>query len=313
MIAQETQEPGWGRDFLRVSDRAGPQLVALLARARELRETFLTGQSHRSLAGRRIALVWDERGFRTRVAFELGISLMGGTGIEVPGPLGEAEGAVDVAGYLDRWFDAIVSRTPRFDDLTALAEGAGIPVVNARTRHNHPCEILGDLAYINATRTTLEDLHVVFIGETSNLCRSWCEAASVLPIRLTQVCPPGHEVDLGWFAALSPSPAGTVESTHALDGLEGADVIYTDRWPSSTDGEERRVIFAEFSPLQVTADVLERVKDDALFMPCPPVMRGQEVSDEAMTSPKCRVPEAKEWLLHAQSALLEEILRGELR
>jgi ornithine carbamoyltransferase len=296
------------RDFLRLCDRSAADLARLIQRAAGLRAVFAAGTPQRTLAGRRVGFTWDGEGFRNRAAFELGVQLLAGHGVTIPGRLGEREAVEDLAHYLDNWFDAVIIRTPSFQTLSQFADAAYAPVINARTRHNHPCEILGDLAFVHAVRESLQGLRVVFVGEASNLCHSWCEAAAVLPVHLTQVCPPGFGVQQAWLASLTPSPAGRFEQTHDLAAIQQADVIYTDCWPSRADDEQDQRIRSLFLPLQITAEVLASAPAEALFLPCPPVTRGQEVSADAMQAPKCRVYEAKQWLLHAQNALLEQTL-----
>jgi ornithine carbamoyltransferase len=296
------------RDFLRLCDRSAAELAGLIQRAIQLRAAFAATTPQRTLADRRVGFIWDGEGFRNRAAFELGVQLLAGHGVSIPGRLGEREPVEDLARYLDNWFDALVIRTPSFPTLSQFAQAATAPVINARTRHNHPCEILGDLAFVHAIRGHLQDLRVVFVGEASNLCHSWCEAAAVLPIHLTQVCPPGFGVRPAWLASLTPSPAGQVEQTHDLAAVRCADVVYTDCWPSRAGEEEDQHIRRLFGPLQITAEVLACAPAQALFLPCPPVTRGEEVSADAMQAAKCRVYEAKQWLLHAQNALLEQTL-----
>jgi ornithine carbamoyltransferase len=217
----------------------------------------------------------------------------------------------DVTRYLDNWFNLAIVRTRDFEVLTLVANSARIPVVNALTDHNHPCEVLSDLAFIRATRGTLDGLRVVFVGAASNLAHSWFEAAIVLPISVTQVSPQGFEVDLEWWQGLNTDPRGAVELADDLQAaVQKADVIYTDCWPRGADPEEEMDIVRSFGPLQVTPDLLDRSPTDTLFLPCPPVTRGQEVSATAMVHAKCRVYEAKEWLLYAKEALIYEALVG---
>jgi len=272
----------------------------------DLEANFTQRREDSSLKGYRVAMWWDGAGFRNRAAFELGAALLGANAVEIPGAVGDGEEIADMAAYLGNWFDAIVVRTPSFQSLAALAEATPTMVVNARTSLNHPCEILGDLAAVHASGHDITDTtHVVFVGEATNLCHSWLEAAAVLPIAVTQVCPPGFEVDADAWRQLNPSPAGTVQVAHDFeDVLQQAHVIYTDCWPKEMDSR----IGQEFRDLQITADVLDRCSSDVMFLPCPPVSRGEEVSSDAMTHRTCR--EAKRWLLHAQNALLISGLKG---
>jgi ornithine carbamoyltransferase len=296
-------------DFLRLTDRSPGEIADLLDLAVRHHAAFSTRLPRRTLAGKRVAFVWDGEGFRNRVAFEIGVTQLGGIGVEIPERLGAREPIDDLGRYLDNWFQAIVVRTPSLELLQELADAATAPVINARTDDNHPCEILGDLAFVRTVRGSLDGLRVTFLGEASNLCHSWCEAAAALPIEVTQVCPPGYEVDEAWWQQLTPRPQGTVAHTEDLTtGLRGADVVYTDCWPASEGGAEGDRVAQRFSPLQVTAEALQAQAPSALFLPCPPVTRGREVSDDAMESPQCRVVEAKGWLLHAQNALLETSL-----
>ena len=293
--------PGSGRDFLRLDDRSADEIMRLLGDAARLRRDFGEKRLKPSLRGKRLAAIWDGEGFRNRIAFDLGVRLMGGLLVEVPERLGHREPLGDLGGYLDNWFDGLVIRTPRFDLLSDLAGHMRSPVVNARTAANHPCEILGDLAFVASMRGSIDDLHVVFVGPATNLLGSWLEAAAVLPIELTQVCPEGYDYPQDWIAGNSPA-----DVARSLEVVNDADVIYTDAWPAAAPGEEAPAQEA-FESLRITSAVLDTAPETCSFLPCPPVTRGQEVAPEAMHHEKCMVPRAKEWLLHAQNALLLEI------
>ncbi len=297
-------------DFLRVTDRSGQDLLDLIELSIDLQQRFVQRREFRPLAGYRLAMWWDGEGVRNRAAFELGASSLGADSVQIPGPVGAREDLADMGAYLGNWFDAVVVRTPSFRSLATLASATPAMVINARTSHNHPCEILGDLAYLHATGRDItghEITNVVFVGEATNLCHSWFEAAAVLPISVTQVCPPGFEVDLERWRQLVPSPVGTVTVANGFDDLlADADVVYTDCWPTGVGGEARQL----FGDLRVTAKVLDRCSPTTKFLPCPPVSRGDEVSADAMTHATCHVVEAKQWLLHAQNALLVQGLTG---
>jgi ornithine carbamoyltransferase len=290
-----------------VCDRSADELLTLFERAARFRGLLDERVASSELAGARVGFIWDGEGFRNRVAFELGVTALGGTGTQIPGRLGEREDVDDLGRYLDNWFDVLVVRTPSFELLSALAATMSAPVINARTWHNHPCEILGDLAFARAAGKDLHALRVVFVGESTNMLHSWCEAAAVLPFRITQVCPPGYEVDESWLEGLVPHFAGSVTTARHLACLSEADIIYTDRWPLRGTAEQHETVRSHFAPLQIDARRLEAAPADALFLPCPPVTRGEEVSADAMTSSRCRVVEAKDWLLAAQGALLVEL------
>src|SRR5512142_59922 len=202
------------KDFITLLDYSEEELLSLLDLADELRAQMQAGALPQYLRGKSIALIWDAEGFRNRVAFELGIDAMGGTAVQVPGHLDERESIEDVAAYLSNWFDAIVSRARLHSHMQRLASAARVPVINARTNHNHPCEILGDLAYIRARRGQLDGLKVAFVGEATNLCHPWFEAAARLPIEVVQVCPEGYSIDENLLTEIKQDAIGKLWVTH---------------------------------------------------------------------------------------------------
>jgi ornithine carbamoyltransferase len=287
------------RDFLALSDLSRDEIEHVLDLAVEFANAFARRGLPPLLSGKSVALWFPDDGFRNRCAFDLGIQLLGGIVVHVPGNLGKREPAGDVAAYLSNWFDALVVRAPAIESVRELSRAATVPVINGRTRHNHPCEVLGDLAFIRRVRGDLTGFKVVFIGEATNLGRSWVEAAARLPIRFVQVCPPGIEI----------AGDGVTVRHDLRDELRDADLIYTDTW-SDRPGEQLDARLARLAPYRITAETLESAPASAMFLPCPPVHRGEEVSADAMTSPRCRVIEAKQYLLHAQNALLAYLLTG---
>ena len=299
------------QDFISFLDWSAEELGYVVEAAESFRQKWEARNSPPALRRRRIALIWDTSGFRNRVAFELGIAELGGVSVEIPGRLDEREPIEDVAHYLDNWFDAIVARTATHEHMLRLAQSAQVPVVNARTSFNHPCEILGDLAYLRKQRGDLDGLRVVFIGEATNLCHSWFEAAARFPIHVIQVCPEGYGVKKEFLHEIAQESEGEVAvSQDLLSTVADADVIYTDCWPTRETREDHRRISNLFLPYQVTEPVLKASPHDVIFLPCPPVHRGEEVSQSAMNSSTCRVYEAKQYLLHAQNALLATLLNG---
>ena len=246
-----------------------------------------------ALDGVKVALIVDDDGWRNTTAFELGVKSMGGICVNSPVTFQGKESLGDLACYLDSWFDIIVARTPNLSRLREFAAVAKAPVINARTHCNHPCETLGDLAFILHERGTLEGLRVAVVSPDSNILGSWAEAAAVLPLHVIQIYPSR------WHANRY-SNIERFSSMAEVDALELADVVITDCWP--TDG-----LASDLLAYQMTPALLERCASGALFIPCPPVTRGQEVSAEVMEVPNCRVIAAKAFLLHAQNALLEKV------
>lgn len=297
------------KDFITFLDFSEAEINSLLNLADTLRDAWHVRQLPQNLKGKSIALIWDAEGFRNRVSFELGIAAMGGVAIQIPGKLDVRESIEDVAAYLDNWFDGIVTRTRTPSHMQRLANAVRIPVFNARTDFNHPCEILGDLAYIRAKRGGIENLKIAFVGEATNLCHPWFEAAARLPIQIIQICPEGYSVDPNFLSDLQHDAIGKLDVIHDLEtGLKNVNVVYTDCWPKRKNQEEHEQIKQRFLPYQITAENLKLAASDILFLPCPPVTRGEEVSEDAMEYLGQHVYEAKEYLLHAQNAVLTTLL-----
>ncbi|WP_137132032.1 ornithine carbamoyltransferase [Rhizobium sp. FY34] len=280
------------RDFLEFHSLPIDTLTSLLERAEQLAADWDSHTMPQTLKGKRIGLIVDDTGWRNTAAFDLGAKAMGGVVVQPPISFNTRETTADLAGYLDNWFDLLVVRTKELATLKELAAAMQAPVINARTRSNHPCETLGDLAYVRKIRGSLDTLKVVGIAPDANILRSWVEASKTLPINVVQVYPERwHVTDP---ALININFEVSQDIHHVLE----ADVIVTDSWP--TDAHD-----AELINYQVTAAVLNECKSNAIFLPCPPVARNQEVTADAMEHSSCQSRQAKAFLLHAQNALME--------
>jgi len=285
------------RDFLEFHALPLDVIAAIIGRAGELAKHWHERTMPQSLRGKRVGIVADDTGWRNTTAFDLGAKAMGGISVQPPISFKVRETTADLAGYLDNWFDLLIIRTRELATLRELASLADAPVINARTKTNHPCETLGDLAYIKSVRGTLEGLKVAGVAADANILRSWVEASKVMPIHVTQVFPEG------WHVSDPDLSNDNFRTSIDIQAILDADVIITDSWPS--DGTEDELL-----PYQVSASLLNRGRKDAIFLPCPPVARGQEVTSDAMTHRACQSKPAKAFLLHAQNALMEWSLSG---
>ncbi|SDR90615.1 Ornithine carbamoyltransferase [Paraoerskovia marina] len=266
--------------LVRLTDLTPDEVVEIFDRARALGET--PGQE---LAGRAVALFFPPTSLRTRVTFERAVHLGGGQALLFPPEaLDKAEDLHDVGRYLSNWVDGVVVRHPRIEVLDRLA--GAIPVVNAMTDVNHPCEVLADLYGISLRRPDWRRLRYVFVGADENVGRAWAEARDLLGLDLVQACPPGFELD-------------GVPAVHTLaEGLDGADVVLTDGTGHLGD---------VFEPFRVSAAALRGCAPGVLLNPCPPFTRGAEVSADAIESPAFVGHEFKRVLLEVQRAVLARI------
>ncbi|TVR09580.1 MAG: ornithine carbamoyltransferase [Salinarimonadaceae bacterium] len=280
------------RSLLRLNDHSRTGLEAALDRAVSLAAAWEAREMPRTLAGARVALIVEERGWRNPVAMALGARAMGAAIETLPQGLFGAEAPEDLGPYLANWFDALAVRAPDIVWLEALADAFPGPVLNLRTRANHPFEVLGDLAFLRSLGRGPAGLRVAVVAPRGNILASWAEAADALGIAVTQVFDADFHLD---------GPRGGLAATHDMEAIADADVIVTDCWPRH---EPPRA----FPAFRVTAAILDRCRDDVVFIPCPPVTRGEEVDAAAMRHPRQMAYRAKAFLMHVQLAFLEGAL-----
>ncbi len=294
------------KHFISLLDYSSEELTTILDRADYMEKAWKENRMPSSLAHEQVGLWFYGNGFRNRVAFEIGLQAMGAKVSYVPGELGIHEPIEDIGQYLSNWFTLLVVRAKSQEDLLYLAETATIPVINARTNISHPCEIMGDLQFLRQYRGDLKGLKLVFVGEVTNICMSWFEAAVKFPISVVQVAPEGYEADKTFLEALNQEAVGSITTSNDMEeAIYHTDVIYTDCWPKGNSPEEEMCIRKAFLPYQITQKHLSNLSKQGVFLPCPPVTRGQEVSCDAMASQLCKNHIAKNYLLHSQNAIAE--------
>ena len=283
----------------------------LLDRALELKR-YGTPTDNR-LAGRTAALVFQKPSLRTRVSFEVAMLQLGGSAVYLSPAevqLGQREGAVDVARVLSRYVDIVVARVFLHADVAALAENASVPVVNALSDREHPCQILADLLTLYERRGSLKGLRVAYVGDGNNVAHSLALAAPALGIELTFACPDGYEPDPVLMAqAQAGAPSGAIELFRdPHEAVRGVDAIYTDSWYSMGQESEAEVRAPIFRPYQLNAALLADAAPGALAMHCLPAHRNQEITDDVMDGTTSVVYDQAENRLHVQKALLLDLL-----
>jgi ornithine carbamoyltransferase len=221
----------------------------------------------------------------------------------------------DVAKNLERMVQGIMIRTFSHEIVEQMAEYASIPVINGLTDYSHPCQAMADYLTIWEAKSHLEKLKVVFIGDGNNVARSLAFAGAQLGAHVWLATPPGYELDAAsvrWARERGAETGGTCTVTNDPDeAASGADVIYTDIWASmgqESEAEKRKHIFL---PYQVDATLFRRAKPDAIFLHCLPAHRGDEVTNDVIDSPRSLVFQQAENRLHAQKAIMLELMKGE--
>ncbi len=267
------------------------------------------------LAGKHVALVFDKPSLRTRVSFEVGIHRLGGGTTTMSGAdvgLGSREPLPDIARTLSRYVDAIVVRMLSHEGLAELAAAAEVPVVNALTGHEHPCQALADLLTLREHLDDLRGRQLVYVGDGNNVCHSLLLGGASVGLNVRVASPPGHEPDAGVVGrarALARTSGARIEIVQdPASAVIGADAVYTDVWASmgaEDQAAERRRRFAGF---RVTAELL-RSAPDALVMHCLPAHRGDEIDGDVIDGPRSVVFDQAENRVHAQQAVLLHLLR----
>jgi ornithine carbamoyltransferase len=306
-----------GRDFLSAADLSADELEAVLARAAAVKSRDRGDREREQpLAERTIALLFQKPSLRTRVSFELAVRRLGGEPLHLGQSevgLGVRESVADVARTLERWVDGVVARTFEQSVLEQLAASCRVPVINALTDLEHPCQALADLLTLRAHFGRLRGLSIAFIGEGNNVFHSLALAGCALGLEVRIAHPEGYGPDetiLERAARLGQTTGGrVVVAASPRTAVRGADAIYADTWVSmgsETGAAARRVAFLGYT---IDSKLLAQAPPHAIVLHCLPAHRGEEISAEVIDGPRSVVFDQAENRLWAQQALLAEIYR----
>ena len=274
-----------GEDLVSIADLTSDEIFFLLDLAGRVKAQPKRYQF--ALEGKTLALLFEKPSLRTRVTFQVGMEQLGGRALYL-GPeevgLGKREAVKDVARNLSRWVNAIAARVRRHETVLELAGEAQVPVINALSDFEHPCQALGDFFTLLEHKHKLAGLLLAWVGDGNNVCHSLLLAAA-------------------------RAAGGRFELTHdPAAAVAGADAVYTDVWTSmgqEAEAESRRELFR---PFQVNAALMEKAGEQALFLHCLPARRGEEVTDEVLDAPTSIVCDQAENRLHIQKAILLSLL-----
>jgi ornithine carbamoyltransferase len=302
------------RHFLQFNDFTKSELLHIFERARIIKDRFKRYQPYQPMADRTLAMVFEKASTRTRVSFEAGTYQMGGSVIALTtgdSQLGRAEPIEDTAQVISRMVDLVMIRTFEQTRIERFAKSSRVPVINGLTNEYHPCQILADLFTYIEQRGSIAGRQVAWIGDSNNVCNTWLQAAEILDFTLNVSTPPGYEVEPE--RANLHSLGNYREFADPHDACQGVDLVTTDVWTSmgfETEDQSRREAFTHWC---VDAEMMAMAKPDALFMHCLPAHRGEEVTAEVIDGPQSVVWDEAENRLHAQKALMEFLLFGEVK
>jgi ornithine carbamoyltransferase len=302
-------------DFLSIRDFSPQEIRRFLDLARDLKAKP-SAYAH-ALEGKALALIFEKPSLRTRVTFDVGIHQLGGFSIYLSPAeinLGKRESVYDVAKNLERMVQGIMIRTFAHDIVERMAEYASVPVVNGLTDYSHPCQAMADFLTLEEVKGRSAGLKLAYVGDGNNVAHSLMFLGAQLGTHVVIGCPPGYEPKddaLEWARARAQATGGSCTVTHdPVEAARGADALYTDVWASMGQESETEARKQVFRPYQVNAALFAQAKPDAAFLHCLPAHRGEEVTDEVIDSPRSVVFQEAENRLHAQKAILHELMKN---
>lgn len=299
------------KDLLSITDLRRKEIEGLVEQARRMKHN----KPASLLSGRTLALLFEKPSLRTRVSFEMAMYQLGGHSIYLSPEevgLGRRESVADVARVLSRYVDGMAARTFSQETLRILAGRSSVPVINALSDLEHPCQALSDLLTIYEEKGKLSGLTLAFIGDGNNVANSLLLAASLVGMNVHLASPPGYEVKKEVlskgrkFAALSGSQIHLTDEPRKA--VKGADVVYTDVWVSMGQEAEREERRRAFSGYQVDDRLLSLAKRDVLFMHPLPAHHDEEICAGLLDDRRSVVFDQAENRLHLQKALLVKLL-----
>jgi len=282
------------------------EILDLAARMKEGRDQYMD-----VLKGMSLAMIFEKPSTRTRVSFEVAMTELGGHALYLNHAdlqLGRSETICDTASVLSRYVHAIMARVYNHETVRELARCADIPVINALSDMEHPCQLLADLLTIRERKGDLKDLRIAWIGDGNNVCNSLILGSAITGMNLSVACPAGYEPDAGVVARANELGSGVLITNDPTEAASGADVLYTDVWVSMGDEKDEEKRLRDFSGFQINSDLLSRAKSDCIVLHCLPAHRGQEISAEVLDGKHSVVMDQAENRLHAQKALLMTVV-----
>ncbi len=297
-------------DFLSSQDLTTEEVLHIL----DLANNFKKKKLELNLKDKVLGLIFDKSSTRTRISFQVAMSRLGGTTIDLnptTSQIGRGEPIKDTARVLSRYCDVIAIRTFDHSDLEEYAKWSTKPVINALTDLEHPCQALADFLTIKEEFFDFKNVVLTFIGDGNNVANSLILCGALLGVEVRIACPKGYE----------PSPTvvkkayeiyknkDCLKITNDINkAVSGANVLYTDVWSSMGEENQKDVKDREFNGFTIDSNLLDKACDDAIVLHCLPAYRSKEITDEVIESKKSRIFDQAENRMHVQQALLSCLL-----
>ena len=304
------------RDLVSINNLSRDNVLEIFQVSRDLKDRLARGERPRLLENRVLAMIFEKPSLRTRVTFEVGVLQLGGHTISLTQNqigIGTRESCHDTAKNLERWVDLIAIRTFGQDIVEGLATHARIPVINALTDQEHPCQALADLFTLIEHFGASEGLNLAYVGDGNNICSSLLLLCPMLGVNLTVAGPRDYAPPRAVVAQAERNAATHGATVRILDdpvkAVQNADAIYTDVWASMGQESEHEVRLRMFPPYQVNAELVRQAPRGVKIMHDLPARRGEEITDEVLDSKDSIVFDQAENRLHVQKGIMVFLLQ----
>ena len=298
------------KDFLSSLDMSTEEVNHTIELAKNLKNNDLSFDHD----GKVLGLIFDKSSTRTRVSFQVAMSRLGGTTIDLnpnTSQIGRGEPIKDTARVLSRYCDVIAIRTFNHSDLEEYAKWSTKPVINALTDLEHPCQALADFLTIKEEFLDFKNVVLTFIGDGNNVANSLILCGALLGVEVRIACPIGYEPN-----PLVISKANQIYENRDLlkvtndvySAVSGANVLYTDVWSSMGEEDQKSEKDKNFHGFTIDSDLVSKAADNAIILHCLPAYRSKEITDEVIEGNKSRIFNQAENRLHVQQALLASLL-----
>ncbi len=299
------------KNFLSSLDISTDETLHLL----EVAEFFKKNNLNIQLKDKVLGLIFDKSSTRTRVSFQVAMSRIGGSTIDlnpITSQIGRGEPIKDTARVLSKYCDVIAIRTFNQFDLEEYANWSSIPVINALTDSEHPCQALADFMTIKEEFYDFKNVVLTFIGDGNNVANSLILCGAILGVEVRIACPKGYEPNpsiIKKAIELSKNKNFLRITNDPSEAVVGANVLYTDVWSSMGQEDQKEIKDKDFDGFIMDNNLVEKANDDAIILHCLPAYRGKEITEEVFESSNSRIFEQAENRMHVQQALLACLLR----
>lgn len=299
--------------FLSISDLTKKEILEIFKLAKKLKlEYKKRGKNKHLLANKQMAMLFEKPSLRTKLSFDMGFDQLGGHALYF-GPdeigLGKRESVSDIARVTSSMSDLIIARVNSHQDLFDLAKDSSVPVINALSDYEHPCQAMADLFTILEIKKDLKGAKIAFIGDgNNNVTHSLCLASTMLGADFRCASPSEFFMDKK-IVSHARGFGKVLETDNPMEAADGADVVYTDTWVSMGSESERNKRLEVFKKYQVTSEIMNKAKKDAIFMHDLPAYRGNEVAPEVIDGPQSVVFQQAENRMHLQKGLMVWLLK----